>query len=239
MQYKQLYPSSLATGEGLIYAISNISGVPWSDISDDEKRNLEQAYYVRSGFKIIIDSVESLDAESRAKVIAAYFKQKWTRLWNIFSLEYNPLDAYKVTESGNKTLNVNRTQVDKYGKSVLEGGTDTGTVTTTGSDTENSTDSVYGFNSPMSLPSDATVTDSTADSTETRNLSTSKNTTNSGQDETTRSGSDREEYGYTKTGNIGYTSPQELIRRDIELWSSPFFKTVFDDIDSLITISVY
>lgn len=239
IQYKELYPSSLVSGEGLIQAISNISGIPWTDLSDDEKRNLEQAYSIRSGFKVIIDSVESLDAESRAKVVAGYFKQKWTRLWNIFSLEYNPLDAYKVTESGNKTLNVNRTQVDKYGRSVAEAGTDTGTVTTEGRDTENSTDSVYGFNSPLALPSDTSVADNTAKSTETRNLSTAKNTTNSGQDETTRSGADREEYGYTKTGNIGYTSPQELIRRDMELWSSPFFKTVFDDIDSLITISVY
>lgn len=239
IQYKELYPSSLVIGEGLIQAISNIPDIPWSNLSDDEKRNLEQAYSIRSGFKIIIDSFESLDAESRAKVIAGYFKQKWTRLWNIFSLEYNPLDAYKVTESGNKTLNVNRTQVDIYGRSVLEGGTDTGTVATEGSDTENSLDSVYGFNSPIALPSDNSTKDNIAKSTETRNLSTSKSTTNSGQDETTRSGSDTEEYGYTKTGNIGYTSPQELIRRDMELWSSPFFKTVFDDIDSLITISVY
>lgn len=239
MRYNQLYPSSLVAGEGLIQAISNISGIPWNGLGDDEKRNLEQAYCVRSGFKIVIDSIESLNAESRAKVIAGYFKQKWTKLWNIFALEYNPLDAYKVTESGNKTLNVNRTQVDMYGRRVTEGVTDIGTVKTVGSDSENSTDSVYGFNSPMALPSDTSSKDNTANSTETRDLATSKNTTNSGQDEITRSGSDSEEYGYTKTGNIGYTSPQELIRRDIELWSSPFFKTVFDDIDSLITISVY
>ena len=83
-----------------------------------------------------------------------------------------------------------------------------------------------------------TDTRNTSD-TENRNLTNSKNITNAGQDEKTMSGDETENYTYTKKGNIGYSTPQKLLREDIELWSKSFFEIVFSDIDSFITIQVY
>ena len=83
-----------------------------------------------------------------------------------------------------------------------------------------------------------TDTRNTSD-TENRNLTNSKNITNAGQDEKTMSGDETENYTYTKKGNIGYTTPQELIRQNIELWKIPFFGVVFADIDEFMTVSVY
>ena len=213
--------------------------MPWNTLSDEVKADLERAYNIRSGFKMVIDSFTLGDVDNRAKLLAAMFAQKWKRLWDIYALEYNLLDAYKVIESGHRKTVKEGSVTDDYGRKVIEAGTDTGTVNTTGNDTINSTDSLFGFNSADAVPSDTGTETNNSSSLETRNLANSRNITNSGQDKSTTANEDNEEYGYTKTGNIGYTSPQELIKQDIEIWSNPYFNMVFDDIDMFMTVSVY
>lgn len=237
--YRNIYPNSLTDGIGLISTLSALPAIPWNILSDEVKADLERAYNIRSGFKMVIDSFTLGDVDNRAKLLAAMFSQKWKRLWDIYALEYNLLDAYKVTESGHRKTTTNGSVTDDYGRTVTEAGTDTGTVNTSGSDTINSTDSIFGFNSADAVPSDTGTETNNSSSLETRNLSNNRSITNAGQDKSTTANEDNEEYGYTKTGNIGYTSPQELIKQDIEIWSNPYFNMVFDDIDMFMTVSVY
>lgn len=63
--------------------------------------------------------------------------------------------------------------------------------------------------------------------TETRNLSDTMQGT---------SNSTRELY---KSGNIGFNKPQEMLTAELDLWQWNFFKSVFDDIDSILTMAIY
>lgn len=335
MKYRELYPKSLSSGTGLIAQLSQKEGIPWKTDKQDISSILERAFGIRYGFKTILDSFAELPESVRADVLAVMYSQKWSRLWDDYLLQYEVLDAYHVTENGNRSVNKDGSDVIKYGKTVNESSSDTGTidrtenntttyghtvaetgseegsinrtdeetlkhghtVTETGSDTGNvetsssndntSTDSVYGFNSPLAMPSNTESGTKLSESTETRDLETSKNITNAGQDEksvtstetsnsdtsknvtnagqdevdsvtaetrdsvgsrnVTNAGQDEknhnttedEDYSYTKKGNIGYTTPQELIRQDMALWATPFFDIVFSDIDEFIMLQTF
>lgn len=95
-KYKELYPQTLSDGVGLISTLSSLN-VPWAAMNIP---SIERMYGVRSGFKTIVDSFVEIPAELRASVLYSMFNEKWTKLWNIYNLEYNPLTAYRVLETG-------------------------------------------------------------------------------------------------------------------------------------------
>lgn len=234
-KYKELYPQSLSDGVGLISTLSALE-VPWAAMNIP---SIERMYGVRSGFKTIVDSFVEIPAELRASVLYYMFNEKWTKLWNIYNLEYNPLSAYKVVETGENSVEKQSSDLHQYGKTQNEVSDDTGTVTdATASDSSNNV-GLYGFNSQSSVPSDTTVASASENSTETRDLNATRTRTDGGSDTIDREDSEVSEHNITKEGNIGYSTPQKLLREEFELWAIPFFQKVFDDIDSFITIMVY
>lgn len=235
--YLETYQNSLSEGLGLVSALSPLS--PWQNIGVDQFKALERAYSLRSGFKTVLPAFLTISEEGRVSLLSAMFNQKWTRMWEDYSLEYGTLDAYLVEETGNKEITRDNSRTIKYGKTVRDIGSDTGTVTNEGSDTNTMLDNVYGFNSNSAVPSTSGNDNTSSESTETRNISTTRDTTNAGQDERNDDDRELEDYQVTKRGNIGYSTPQKLLREDIELWARPFFDIVFSDIDSVITIMVY
>lgn len=239
MKYSELYSQSMSDGIGLISALGAIESIPWHTLSPEALQDIERAYYVRSHFKNVIDSFILADTSARARLIAALFAQKWTKIWNDFILEYDPLHAYIVEEIGERDKVAEAKQTDAYGRQVVVNGTDTGTVDNSGTENLNGSTGIYGFNSVASVPSDTQTDVTTTNDTETRNLSNSNTTVNSGQDIRDNNDKENETYSVTKKGNIGYTTPQSLIREDIELWAEPFFAMVFSDIDDFITVQVY
>lgn len=238
MRYRELYPNTV-TGEGLIYELSNLESIPWYNISDDEKRNLELSYYVRSGFKVVIDTYAELPANTRAKIIQAFFQESWKKIWDDYKLEYKANEGYTMVENRNE--NKERTLDDDitYGRVISENSTDTGTVGTTQNTQTNGQENVFGFNSQSNVPSNSDTETLSDNINETRNLAGSRTSNNSGADERDIHETNADEYSSTKKGNIGYQSPQRLIKDDIELWSTPFFQRVFADIDSFFTILIY
>lgn len=143
--------------------------------------------------------------------------------------------------------------------------TDTGTVGV--SETTNTERGIYGFNSSTDQGSDtedvthnrtetrnlAGTNDTTT--TETKNLQTTDNITESRtrnlthsatnsdvqtrnlQDET--SGSHNSTRELQKSGSIGFNKPQEMLTAELEFWQWNFFKSVFEDIDTVLTMCVY
>ena len=237
--YKELYPNSLTEGIGLIQNISMLSKIPWNALTTEEKNDLERAYYIRSGDKKIVESFATADFAARANIIAAIFAQKWTKLWNDFTLEYNALDAYTLSEEEKITRNREGTDTLSHGKTVISNETDTGTVDTSSTDTGSEFDNIYGFNSTLAVPSTTGSDSATSTGKEERDLATSSTTTNCGTDTRNTNDDETENRTLKKSGNIGYTTPQEMLRQDIELWATPFFTIVFQDIDSYITILTY
>lgn len=143
--------------------------------------------------------------------------------------------------------------------------TDSGTVTV--SESTDIARGIYGFNSITDSGSDTESqthsgtenrnlqTDNDETTTETKNLQTSDNSTETRQrnlthtatnsDLQTRNLSDDMSESHnstrelTKSGNIGFNKPQEMLTAELEFWQWNFFKSIFEDIDTVLTISIY
>ena len=230
-----------------------------------------------------------------AQTVYQMFIKKWDRLWDLYNIEYNPIHDYNLVENetieGENEQTVGMTGTDRHdiSRSETDGGTDstttTETIANTGTDTTvvdgettdtgtvgvsettNTERGIYGFNSSTDQGSD--TEDVTHNSTETRNLAgtndttttetknlqTTNNTTESRtrnlthsatnsdvqtrnlQDET--SGSHNSTRELQKSGNIGFNKPQEMLTAELEFWQWNFFKSVFEDIDTVLTMCVY
>lgn len=236
-RYLDLYPNSLSLGEGLFSALSE-TDVPWATLDAESKSALEIAYGLRSGNKVLMSLFTQVSENNRVKFLKEFYLEKWTKLWNDYKLEYSPLDGYVVNETGSNTKTLSKEETTTFGKKVNETGTDTGTVGVNGSTTSNGTDSIYGFNSSEAVPADSNQDSDESTSTETRDLEATRSTTNSGEDVLDGTESENGNYTIKKTGNIGYTTPQEMLRQDFELWKEPYFNQVFEDIDRYIMLSI-
>ena len=116
---------------------------------------------------------------------------------------------------------------------------DNGTVTDATQQSHSNHNGIYGFNSAIAVNADEQLLTSNDTNTQTRDLDGSRVRQDSGTDTTAKTGTETTEHDITKEGNIGYSTPQKLLREEFELWRKPFFEIVFRDIDDFITIQVY
>lgn len=239
MKYRELYPNSLTEGLGLISQMAAYD-VPWAALDDFNLRALERSYCLHSGFKEVIPTFSEMNVEDRIPAILIHYLHKWTRYYNLYMTEYNPLSAYRVVESGENTRTPNLQDQTTKGTMVTVSGTDSGTVTTSDEFTERDSTFKYGFNSintPVPVEDGSSGGGTTV--TETRALDDSSTTTNSGSDTVKRTGTEKTVHEITKEGNIGYSTPQKLMREELALWMKPYFDIVFSDIDNFIMINVF
>lgn len=239
MKYSEAFPQSVTIGKGLIFGLSLLENIPWYSLSNSDKQSLERAYYIRSGDKTVYSKFLEFTEVEQAQLISNVYNEKWTKYWNLFKLEYDPLSAYLVEETGNRNKNFDTSRTTTYGKIENVNSSDTGTVTDNGSNSNSSTDSVFGFNSIDSVPSDTSSGNEQNTNTETRNLTNTTNTSNSGSDDISGKDIEAEKYTVSKQGNIGYSTPQKLLSGEFELWKTPFFQMVFSDIDKFIMLKIY
>lgn len=233
--------------------------VPWKDAIDEGELNqafITLGYYSNSANKLIspvvfdfcnniidgVEHIEPLNTGQRTRLAGTVyniFNRKWSKLWAIYDVEYNPISNYDMQETETETISESQT------------GTNTGTITTntdselsqtgtvSNSGSSSSDNGIYGFNSSSAVGdnnNESTVSNTRTDNltntddtteTETRNLADSRTETKSDSRTLTRS------------GNIGVTTSQQMIQSEIELWQWNFFKTVFADIDSICCLDVY
>ena len=237
-KYLEIYPDSLS-GVGLFHQISSNDSVPWANADESTKTALEIAYGLHSGNKEVLRNFATIADEKKPIVVIAMYLQKWERLWDDFIAEYSPLDPYHITETGSHTRNTEGSDSTEYGHKVEEIGTDTGTVGTQGTDNSSTNRNVFGFNSTEPVPAETGSTNSSDTSSETRDLSASRDTTHSGIDSKRVNEDENYNYNSDKRGSIGYFAPQDLLKKDIELWKATYFSVVFSDIDDLIMNKIY
>ena len=202
-----------------------------------------------------------------AGIVFTLFSRKWERFWNVLNAEYDPISNYDMTETEYIEIDVNDTRqntgtVTNVTDDVVR---ETGTVTNvtdtdttqTGTVSDNGSNSVdngiYGFNSSTSI--DSNTSDGTVTNTRTDNLAGTDDTTETRTDNLTkdRDISDTETRNLsdvltgnkdtartlTRSGNIGVTTSQQMIESELELWQWNFFKSVYEDIDSICCLDVY
>lgn len=175
------------------------AGAPWSDDSPDLD-SLDALYiYQHSGQKYVLPLMNMFVTDGKltqagitacSKMAAALWFPKWTRLWNVMTAEYNPLENYNMHEeedtapTGTETneVTLSGTETDTHTKSGTEtntrteSGSEGRTLSHTGSDTvrtqgtaanNKEENSVYGFNSSNPVPASETKvnTDNTVTTT--------------------------------------------------------------------------
>lgn len=269
---RQAYPTMI-DGDGVMTDLANL-GVPWSTNS----AVLDKAYYMHSAQRAVVPMLRlignedgSLSDTSRvtvASIVRSMFLDRWTRVYNDYQSEYQPINNYDMTET--ETIDTDTTDTGTIGNQATHTGTnttvqdnerhDTGTdtidtdMTTAQSGTSSDAQNVYGFNSSTAVgDSTSSGTDSmnsTSDSqqVDTRNLvMTEDNTTTETRNLADNSTATRNLSGtadtsrtLTRRGNIGVTTTQRMLTEDIDLWLRDyFFNIVFRDIDSILTLTTY
>ena len=259
------FPQYLNTGA--IFAQMAMYGAPWTAELGKEMDDVYLSMY--SGLKTpskftVLHSVDGVaSVESIARLLWSMYGHSWKRLWDGYTIQYSPIDNYKVqetmerTQSNDRDINkttdtnssVNGTVKDTTDMSEsVNGSIQHGHVV---QKTENDTKSVYGFDSQNAVPSEvtsATGTDtnsgtdtqtSTTNTTGTVDTTTSNTTVGKITDVTSDTDNETENLQRTKTGNVGQNSYQELLRQEFDLWRWSFFTQVFEDCDKYLVLSVY
>lgn len=149
-----------------------------------------------------------------AQICVNRFGVKWKKLYDALMTEYNPLENYSMEETRTPNLTSEDTEETK---------SDIKTERTT------SADSKYkGFNA--SAPVTITKTDGTEDS-ETSGAKLDnvahKVTSNTGTETLTRA------------GNIGVTTSQQMLESEFKVRQYDFYKQIYNDIDSVLCLSIY
>lgn len=224
-----------------IFDILNAQDVPWRETV--KATDLNRLYYAHSSQKRLSKLCEDLlalhDYDGYISYVAGMcytlYSDKWNRIYNALTLDYDPIENYSMTEKVIDTGTDERTTRDTGTVSNTAETTDGGTLTESGT---NGTDtSLYGFNSSTSVPTD--TTDAKTNNTTTRNLTGTENATETRN----LTGTESNEHDYKterkRSGNIGVTTSQQMAQSEIELRQYKFFNGVFEDLDSIITLYVW
>lgn len=214
------------TGDGVFTDLNELD-VPWKDLEHPETvLNLNMAYHgAHSGDKnispVVYKFLKSEDENTRsklAKIIYTMYSDKWAKLWALMEIEYDPLNNYDMEEHETPaeithTITPAETTIEtKPAKMVSE-------------------NEVSAFNS--SDYSDATKTTTTGDvsdkGTESIDVDTAGSDVLTVQNERT----------LTRSGNIGVTTSQQMAQSEIELRKWLYYQSVFNDIDNILTLSIY
>lgn len=212
------------TGNGIFKALAALN-VPW--IGDVESDILDVDYFGNhSGRKVIAPllyqyyvqnnspALTEAQIQFLAKIAISRYGKNWKGLYDTLSLEYNPINNYDMTETenltGTNTGTVTNSGSVDYGKKDTHttSGTDTQTIsgTTTPNTTTDTTRQIYAFDSSNWENSER----------QTENQSgtvTTENTVNDSKDETLTiqsEGSDSNEN--TRTDNLQNTLERTLKR---------------------------
>lgn len=235
------FPNYLSTDA--VFTKMATLGAPWSS---DVGQDMDDAYFTYySGDKLATRFIKrhTLDGDVNALTIArilwGLYGNQWTRLWNAYTLEYKPLDNYNIKEVTDRDESDDRT----ISKIVTDTGTNSGTedlehghVVT---DTEETNQYNFGFNSTDPVPSAKASSSVTSTNSGIDKTTTSGEFDNKSIDDTTDMNVITEDVTKTRSGNIGQNTYQELMRQEIELWKWNFYTQVFEDVDDLLALSVF
>lgn len=143
-------------------------------------------------------------------------KYEYDKLVDTLSLEYNPIENYSMTEKGTDTRTPNITQTNK--------GVNTNTV---GVDTSITTGKTT-FDKSNSFIND-TKTTNTGTNTDTQDINTT----------VTTAGNEKTTHEFTRSGNIGVTTSQQMIESERQLAMFSVVDLFIKAIADIILIGVY
>lgn len=175
------------------------------------------------GFYLYYDSENATNNTNRVKQASDYIalygkshKYEYDKLVDTLSLEYNPIENYSMTEKGTDTRTPNITQTNK-GVNTNTVGVDTSI--TTGKTTFDKSDSFIND----------TKTTNTGTNTDTQDINTT----------VTTAGNEKTVHEFTRSGNIGVTTSQQMIQAERELAMFSVVDLFVKAVADIILIGVY
>ncbi len=214
MTINELYESGIS-----IFAALQKKDVPWKllEISGE----LDTIFKNIKAKNLICNSLcEDITAEGLAGIIYAFNIENWKKLWENYTVKYNPIDNYNrheetvLTDTGNDT--------------TVKNGSMTNTMS--GSTTATDMSMIYAFNSDTATNVSGGQSSVTPDTTSTDTFNNVENKRTLNTEHKTVS---------EISGNIGVTTSAQMIGENINLWKWNYFDDVFDSIIRLITTGVY
>lgn len=194
-------------------------------INSDVKQQINIDYFMgHSADKYVSPLFEKLyketgeDVESTfeylAPIIYNRFANKWKHIYDALMTEYNPLENYSMVEERTPDLTFEETE-------------NVNSEITTNRETS-ATSKYKGFNA--SDPVTITSTDGTDDVT-----TSGASADNETQKTTTHTGTET----LTRSGNIGVTTSQQMLESEFKVRQYDFYKMMYNDIDSILCLSIY
>ena len=162
------------------------------------------------------NTITTLNLEKLVNVIKNKYIDKWNRLFDVLSEDYNALENYNMYEK--ETPNITK---DKHTETNVE-------ITVSGGGSSQS--NVFGFNttSEDGVPNAiASADNSSTTSGETKDNYSDVTDTETGTRELERN------------GNIGVTSSQQLLEQELEVRKHNIYELMYEDVDSLLTLDIY
>lgn len=193
-------------------------------INNDNYIDITEDYFIgHSADKYISPLVDKLYSNNDdldvlssklAKIIYRRFAVKWKKIYDALMTEYNPLENYSMIEERTPELTTEETE-----------NVNTEIIT----ERETNASSKYkGFNA--SDPVTITTTDG------------SENATTSGASADNETHKVIESTGtetLTRSGNIGVTTSQQMLESEFKVRQYDFYKMIYNDIDSILCLSIY
>lgn len=115
-------------------------GAPWYDEQlTGQASNLAWLYFNRSRQKLVTSMVKESNStmSAYAEIILQLYGDKWTHIWDLYQLDYNPIENYNMIESGSD-INTKTGSLDRSGAITRTGSLDrSGAITRTGNEVVN------------------------------------------------------------------------------------------------------
>lgn len=113
------------------------NGAPWYDEQlTGQASNLAWLYFNRSRQKFITSMVRESNSvmSAYAEIILQMYGDKWNHIWDLYQLDYNPIENYNMIENGSDT-NTKTGSLDRSGAITRSGSVGhTGAITKSGSE---------------------------------------------------------------------------------------------------------
>lgn len=219
-------------GYGIFDALEQVGTMPWHGQTDSEILDIEY-FGNHSGCKfvapVVMQMVDSVSLELTdsdrvvlARIIWAKFKYPWEHLWETNVAAYNPIHNYDMTDT--RTLIRGDTEDSESFRNSVD--------STESSTESNSDDYVYGLNSEQDGPGRKDTRTHSEEGGETTSV-------NSVTDGTNRKKDTEEVETTMRSGNIGVTTTQQMLKSEREIWLWNFFDQVYKDIDTVLSLPIY
>ena len=183
--------------------------------------------------------VDDDDLGALASMIYQLRGNEWSRLYDVYKAEYDPLDNTDVYEETRENRAISGANGNTRTLNTTTSNSGSSTVQSTSSGSGSTSSNVFGFDSTNAV-GDSTGSDSSSTNATTgTQMSNSVQDTGTVTDAGTNSSSDSFQRIYTKHGNIGVMTPADLLGGTVTMWQWTFIIQVMNDIVNLTCLSVY